>query len=344
MISQFCIQMPPHQTINTELTTSYKNHSLTRFQSMAYSQEPNKVHRSFKGRIKPFPLGLSLAALTLTGIAVYLFQEDDDQVDLAIAAKSRVLLSLVSKKHLLSELFFAVDKGNFKKAKSILELSTLDINEEKKNPLELLEHNEVLLEAFYPKTESDLYEFMNFADFIMKRGYKHINRPMDGKKGNCNLLTNIYDRHIFNDRPDFRRKLLAFFLEKGINPFYENRYSETALHETCCHGDGTFFIDTCTRLNIQLALEMMNKRDSFNLLYDVIIHGNTKDLVYLLKSGLKVGSNKDKLLESLHKWSFSFTRQGLKEAKEAVEKANTLEPVAAFEHISGHGSKNIKTG
>jgi hypothetical protein len=346
VISRICIHMPPYHIVNRALKTSYKspslNYSLTRFQSMAYSQQPNKpLIGSFRGRIKPFPFGLTLVALTLTSIAIYLFLEDGDKVNLAIAAKSRVLLLPVSKKYLVNELFSAVDKGDFNKAKSILELSKIDVNE--KRFFLFSKDDEVLLEAFFPKTESNLQGFMDFADFIMKRGYKHLNRPIGGKEGNCNLLTNIYNRHIFTYNPDLRRKLVAFFLEEGIDPFYKNRHSETALHEACCHGDGTFFIDTCARLKIQLGLDLMNGGSSLHLLEDVIIHGNAKDLVYLLKSGLKVGSNKDKLLESLNKWSFSFTKQGLKEAKEALENAQTIEPVPSFEQDKQDGRSVTKT-
>jgi hypothetical protein len=311
---------------NTKLS-----HSTLKLQSHLYLQRYN-LHcsslSSSKGswikRIRPLRLGLSLGTVTIAGIGIYLLNGNNykklerDCTDLAITYLSQVPLLLVTKKHLVDELFLAVYKGNFEKAKFLIKIG-VDINTKEKS----FNSSSVLLEEFYPKTESDLEYLMDFTNFILNRGYKHLNRPIGGKTGACNLLTNIYNHHIFSDQPDLRRKLIAFFLEKGVNPLHDSKYLGTPLTSACFYGDAEFFMITCKNLNINLHLEMMSEKKSFELLNASVLNGFVKDILFLLTKDLKIKANKNELLKSLEQWSFNYSLEDVEKIKKAIENAQT---------------------
>lgn len=256
---------------------------------------------------------------------IYLSEEYDrnrierEFFNLAFKQNSSIFLEFVSYKFLKNKLFNSVYSGDFEMAKFLIDKGNVDVNIHRIYMTG--EDTSVLLEMFHPKTESDLIQFIDFADFVVKRGYKYINRPKYGNKGGDNLLTNIYNLRIFENEPALRRRLLAFFLEKGVDPLYKSQYLGSALSLACFKGDGEFFIDTCVRLKIDLKLKEMSEESAFKLLRGCIINGprSINALASLVNSGLKVENGKSRLLKELNDWSFRYSPEDFEKAKKIIE-------------------------
>ena len=161
--------------------------------------------------------------LLSSGIAFGIYVRDRikkshiEWTDVAFTHNSGIPLLFTSQEHLTKQLFHAVDEGDFAKAMFLINEGEVDVNKEKL----IFDTSWVLTEYFYPKTSEDLENFMVFINFIISKGYRHLNRPIYDKvnpiqgEGDYNLISNIYNRHMFCDNPDLRRKLLGFFLEKA---------------------------------------------------------------------------------------------------------------------------------
>lgn len=301
---------------------------LTRMQSRPFTQLAGSTPwRSLIDRVKSAPFspgiitGLILVPYFPRKDDLYRTREQLEQkcIDLAAAYRLKAPLLLTPNERLVTEILYTVRNGDFEKAKNLLEVVDGDLINTEKNCYTRWNASEVLLEGFYPHTEDDLNQFMDFINFALARGYKHINRSIDGREGRGNLLTEIYNQRMFKDNSGLRRRFIAFLLEKGVDPLYKSSFLGTPLQQAYFHGDGRFFIRLCDNLKIPLNLKEMNEKDSSNLISCAILSGEVDDLLILLRSGIKIG-DKNKILESLNS-SAQYSPQDLKAAKKAIKEA-----------------------
>lgn len=308
----------------------------------------NNPRTSIAGRVKPIYFSRNLSTersvfknfkpyFTLTGfcigagatgLALYLNDcnrctADQKLVDAAIKHNSPLFVQFVSKKYLKNRMFYEVSRGKFEKAKFLIEAGEMDVNRLKKYDISDSLRS-ALLEMFHPKTESELIQYMDFSNFVLNRGYSHLNRPVMGREGGCNLLLDIYDSHIFEKEPDLRRQLIAFYLEKGVDPLYKCNSLGSSLQRACFEGDGEFFINACKRLNIDLNFSGMSKNDSYDLFSCCIVWGSNSvsSLKALIASGLRVGDDdKQKLLKELNDFNYHYTPEEFEIVKKMLEEA-----------------------
>lgn len=264
------------------------------WRSLSTKSMPTEV-RWQKGEKQAFKYTAIIGAIRGFGITLFTDKKKQERfyINAAIKCSSSIPILFLSNKTLTEELFSAVFKGDFERAKFLIEKGGVDVNSFCPGW-----HN-ALLASFNPKTSDELRRYMSFFDFVLSRGYKHLNRPIyEGKE--YNLLTNIYYDSIFSDSPHLRQKLIAFLLEKGVDPMLEKKNFKSALFKAFYHGDGPVFVGTCLKLGIPTKLKELNEDQAYELLS--CAREDYYDFNYLLEAGVKIsGPKKDKLLAKLEK-------------------------------------------
>lgn len=335
-------QIPEAISVSSPYCRSLTQRSFPTVRAFSHFNNPRT---SIAGRVKPIYFSRNLSTersvfknfkpyFTLTGfcigagatgLALYLNDcnrctADQRLVDAAIKHNSPLFVQFVSKKYLKKIVFNKVFNGEFEKAKFLIEAGDMDVNRLRK--FYTSDCTASLLEMFHPKTESDLIQYIDFSNFVLNRGYNHLNRPIMGREGECNLLLNIYNTHIFEKEPDLRRQLIAFYLEKGVDPLYKCNSLGSSLKWACFEGDGEFFINACNRLNIDLNFSGMSKNDSYDLFSCCIIRGSksVSSFKALITSGLRVGDDdKQKLLKDLNDFNYHYTPEEFEIVKKMLE-------------------------
>jgi len=197
----------------------------------------------------------TIGSITAFGIIHLLTLDEKERqtklINLGLQANMSLCRSCISRSALYEELFMAVYEKNYPRAKKLIRLGEIDVNVINK----LSERqSEALLDHLPSPRESDVVQWIKFAEFILKRGYRHLNRPVGGQELAGNLLAHIYQTTSFNNDVDLRHKIVVFLLVKGVNPVDSVNF-KSPLYLACENGDGKFFIEKCKDLSVPLDEE-----------------------------------------------------------------------------------------